>query len=320
MENIEELKKLVEKYLNHSATAADRLRICEWLESDIDARLWFQSQIDASNPEFDDEVKEGILDNIYSESSSVTPKHSWRYYMLSVAACFVAVVATVGAMYYFMTSPFEDKTFTVYTNTGNKSFVTLPDGTEVNLNTKSKITFFYDEATDSRVVNLSGEAYFDVAKDAEHPFYVQADNVKVECLGTKFNVNAYPESSSISVALTDGKVNVVSGSENMVISPDTRVSYDKKTGRMSKQSVEAINYCEWMNGYAYFNNERFDDITKMISRNYGVTVNITSPELKNEKFTGTIYQTDIHKVLSVLTAASGAKYEIINDSLINLSY
>lgn len=320
MENIEELKNLVEKYLNHSATAADRLRICQYLESGDDMACWFQQQIDTSSNDIDADVKDGILENIYVDTDT-RERRGWRFYLLSIAACLFAVVATVAVMkYWFPLSAADDKPFTVYTNMGNKSYVTLPDGTEVNLNTMSKITYYYDAKTRSRVVKLSGEAFFDVAKDPEHPFYVQADALRVECLGTKFNVNAYPESQSISVVLADGKVNVASEKENMIIQPNTCINYDKRGGRMTKQPVEAINYCEWMNGYIYFNNERFEEIAKMITRNYGVTVNILSKSLKEEKFTGTIYQTDIKNVLGILTAASGAKYEIINDTLINLSY
>ena len=319
MENIEELKTLVEKYLNHSATVAERLRICRYIESETGMKQWFRSQIESVNGDIDEQVRDGILEAIYHDSVSAS-RRNWRFSLMSIAACLLAIVGTVATMDYLTAPAGDTHPFTVYTNMGNKSCVTLPDGTEVNLNTMSKITYRYDEKTGSRMVNLSGEAFFDVAKDPEHPFLVQADNISVEALGTKFNVNAYPESKSISVVLADGKVNVSSASEDMLMAPNTRIDYDKTAQRMTKHSVEAGNYCEWMNGYIYFNNERFDDITKLLSRNYGVTVNILSKTLKEEKFTGTIYQTDIKNVLGILTAASGAKYEVINDTLINLSY
>lgn len=320
MANIEEMKILVEKYLNHSASAAERERICEWMKTDEDIKMWFQSQINYSSNELDSDVKESIYRSIYSESDSTKRRVGWQTLLLSVAACFLAVVASVSITKYIYTNNQRVEALTVYTNTGDRSNVTLPDGTEVDLNAKSKITYYFDSETQSRVVTLTGEAFFEVAKDPERPFYVSVDDLKVHCLGTKFNVSAYPESSLVSVVLSDGKVNVASDIENVTITPDTRVCYDRKTHRLSRQKVDAINYCEWMDGYLYFDNERFDDIAKSISRNYGVTVNIISRQLKEEKFTGTIYQADIKNILNILTAASGSKYEIISDSLINLSY
>lgn len=325
MENIEELKILVEKYLNHKATAAERLRICEWLEHDEDIDRWFRFQYEAVSPDFSADVKNRIYDNICSntkveddEQQKIT--FARRFYTATAVACMLFVALVLVGIHYYSTPDYATTPLTVYTNVGDKSRVTLPDGTEVNLNAMSKIAFYYDTDNDTRVVSLSGEAYFNVAQDKNHPFFVQTGDLKVECLGTKFNVNAYPENSYISVVLAEGKVNLVSDRESMLMSPNSLVKYDKTKCLMMKQNVDAINYCEWMNGYIYFNNERFEDIIKVISRNYGITVNILSQGLKEERFTGSVYQADIKKMLNMLTSASGAKCEIISDTLINLSY
>ena len=326
MENIDDLKILVEKYLNHKATAAERLRICEWLEHDADLDRWFRFQYEAVSPEFSQDVKSRIYENICNddkddaEEEEVRPSFARRFYVATVAACLLLVALVAGGIHYFNQPDYGSTPLTVYTNVGDKSRVTLPDGTEVNINAMSKLTFYYDSENKTRVVNLSGEAYFNVAKDEKHPLYVQTGDLKVECLGTKFNVNSYPENSYISVVLAEGKVNLVSDRESMLMTPNSMIKYDKSKGKMTKHSVEAINYCEWMNGYMYFNNERFEDIIKVISRNYGITVNINSQKLKEERFTGSVYQADIKKMLNMLTAASGAKCEIINDTLINLTY
>lgn len=328
MENFEDLKILVEKYLNHKATPAERLEICEWLEHDTDVDRWFRFQYEAVSPEYSQEVKSRIYENIVNEQKDdlkdseqeQKPRFVRRFYTMTAVACLLLVVLLLVGIHYFNIPDYALTPLTVYTNVGDKSRITLPDGTEVSLNSMSKLSFFYDEENKTRVVNLSGEAYFNVAQDKEHPFYVQTSDLKVECLGTKFNVNSYSENSYISVVLADGKVNLVSDRESMIMTPNSLIKYDKNKGKMSKHKVEAINYCEWMNGYLYFNNERFEDIIKVISRNYGITVNINSQKLKEERFSGSIYQADIRKMLNMLTAASGAKCEIINDTLINLTY
>lgn len=325
MSNLSERKSQIEKYLNHEATAAERLMICQWIKEDKDIKEWFDAQLRETSNDINAETKSGMFESIcgeidFSQDTEAGGRNLRRHIWFAAVACIAVVIATVFAVKIFNTPGFESKPLTIYTNIGDRSHVTLPDGTDVHLNSVSKISFCYDAKNKCRVACLSGEAFFDVAPDSEHPFYVHTSDIRIECLGTKFNVNAYPENKDISVVLSDGKVKVVSSESQLTISPNTMVSYDKEIGLMTKQYVESTKYCEWMNGYLYFNNERFEDIARAISRNYGVTVNILSQQLKNERFTGSIYHADVDKLVNVLTAASGAKCNVINDTLINLTY
>lgn len=320
------MKVLIEKYLRHEATESERKQICQWLEEDGAVAEWFEGECISMNEEMPSDVKQRIYESVCGDSEKEEQNQNRffpvykRYYLWAAVACLLVAVVALGGGYFLGTCDYPSMPLAVYTNVGDKSRVTLPDGTTVDLNSMSRLTYYYDEEKDSRVVNLTGEAYFDVAKDTSHPFYVQAGDVKIECLGTKFNVNAYSEQSYISVVLADGKVRLVTTREDMLMHPNSMIRYDKFGGTMHKEKVEALNYCEWMNGYVYFNNERFEDIIKVVARDYGVTININSPQLREERFTGSVYQADLQKILNILAAASGARYEYINDTFINLTY
>lgn len=93
---------------------------------------------------------------------------------------------------------------------GQKSQLLLPDGTEVWLNSGSRLSYSYEFNTLDRVVNLEGEAFFDVKKDQQHPFVVKTGMVEVKVHGTSFNVQAYTDEEDIRVALLHGKVSLLS--------------------------------------------------------------------------------------------------------------
>lgn len=326
MENLDEIKKLIEKYLNHNASASERDRIIQIIRMDSDIEHWFQNQIENTSRVIDHNIKQNIYDNVCNETNMdcttqpLYKRHQFkRIYAISIAASILLIVAILGVTFYTQSS-YVARPFVISTTTGNRSLVTLPDGTDVYLNSMTRISYYYDKKSGTRIAKLCGEAFFDVAQDESHPFNVEVGELKVECKGTKFNIHAYPDEESIAVVLDEGHVVVCTDDESVDMKPNMMTRYNRKNGRLIKSNVESHNFCEWINGYVYFDNERFVDIIKVISRNYGITVNILSPQLKEERFTGSIYQIDINKILNVLSAASGARYEIVNDSVINLSY
>jgi ferric-dicitrate binding protein FerR (iron transport regulator) len=325
MDRTENIKILIEKYLNNEASDAERLQILQALRSDIALNGWLKRQIEATSNTMDSNLKKSIYERIWDEISEnsekelpINKRHNFRW-VISIAAAACVLAAVIGfALHYAGKPSYESKPLSIYNTTGNRSCITLPDGTSVWLNSLSQISYSYDSEKNRRVAKLSGEAFFEVAHDQQHPFFVEAGGVKVECKGTKFNVNAYSEDEYVEVVLAEGLVSVSSDHESVDLYPNQMAQYIKKTNRLSKKEVESQNYCDWVNGYLYFDNQRFADIVKTISRTYGVTVNIYSAKLKNDRFTGSIHQSDIKDVLNVLSSASGATYRIENDSIINL--
>lgn len=152
------------------------------------------------------------------------------------------------------------------TLTGMEYTLTLADGTQVFLNAESWLRFPATFRGKQRVVELSGEAYFKVAKDVNHPFVVKMNGVEVKVVGTSFNVRSYSDEKSIVTTLVEGRVEV--NGKKMV--PGEQALYVRENGRLTVNAVDVDQYTAWQQGHFVFRNERLEDVMKTLARWYGV--------------------------------------------------
>jgi len=143
-------------------------------------------------------------------------------------------------------------------------------------------------------VFLNGEAYFDIAKDEEHPFIVNAQELNIQVVGTQFNVVAYPENQETDVVLIEGSVGLSEGNtteEGHVVTylkPGFKGSFDKEQKTINTSKVNTLLYTSWMDGNIVFRNESFKNIIKRLERQYNATIIINNESLSNETFNATI--------------------------------
>lgn len=151
--------------------------------------------------------------------------------------------------------------------------VTLSDGTEVMLNAGSRLTYPIRFMKSERRVQLEGEAYFKVAKDAAHPFVVEAGILDVRVLGTTFNVAAYPDMSPV-VTLFEGSVEADGGTASSAVrmEPGMSVSWNAEKSGFDVRHVDLETEALWRKGYFYYDNVRLEDIMVGIGRWYGLGV------------------------------------------------
>jgi len=184
---------------------------------------------------------------------------------------------------------------------------TLSDGTKVWLNADSKLEFpsnFVNNKT--RNVKLSGEAYFEVAKDKAHPFIVATDKQEVEVLGTHFNINAYKDESNIRTTLLEGSVRV-----NEVILKPNQQSVLSGSNRIAVKEVDTEDVMAWKSGLFVFENEQLESIMRKIGRWYNVTVAYDDPEIASQTFTGTVTRFGkISIVLKRLEVTGNVKFKL----------
>lgn len=152
------------------------------------------------------------------------------------------------------------------TLTGMEYTLTLADGTRVYLNAESRLKFPVTFRGEERVVELSGEAYFQVAKDASHPFIVRMDGVDVKVLGTSFNARSYFNENQVVTTLIEGKVDV----NGRQIVPGEQALFTKVSGQLEVKQVDTDQYIGWHEGRFIFRNERLEDVMKTLARWYGV--------------------------------------------------
>lgn len=160
----------------------------------------------------------------------------------------------------------------------------------------------------NRKVELSGEAYFEVAKDKKHPFIVQSGSQEVEVLGTHFNVNTYPDEKAAKTTLLEGSVKVsANGNAHLLIPGQQSILTNNTVDIVTANIKETM---AWKNGYFRFNDDRIDEIMPLLSRWYDVEVNYEG-KISDERFSGTISRyKNINEVLAMLSYSNAVKFKI----------
>lgn len=187
----------------------------------------------------------------------------------------------------------------------------MSDGTRIWLNAASAIRFPIAFVGDKRIVELQGEAYFEVAKDARKPFIVKTGKEEVRVLGTHFNVNSYDGESVSRVSLLEGKVEVLA-KQGLY---KTHLTSGQQTVNTAKSlTVESFNMEEsiaWKNGEFIFNNERLDQVMLKVGRWYDADVTV-DPEIAKILIWGSISKSEqIDKVLKLIQLTNeNIKYRI----------
>lgn len=189
--------------------------------------------------------------------------------------------------------------------------VVLSDGTKVWLNAASMLKFpaTFSSTAGNRLVELTGEAYFEVAKDSKHPFVVKTDRQDVEVLGTHFNLNSYAAAGITTTTLLEGSVHISGPGISDNLKPGQKAVLDAK----NKLRVEPANTKEaiaWKNGYFRFNGERIDEVMVALSRWYNIEVAYEGP-VSEEKFSGNISRNiNISEVLNMLSYSKAVKFKV----------
>jgi len=229
-----------------------------------------------------------------------------RILKITAAAAVVALLIGIFSMLSYQAG-YEKKNsqlVKVENPLGIKSSVTLPDGTRVTLNAGSTLIYPTAFVDKQRKISLQGEAFFEVAHDANHPFIVNAENIFVQVLGTKFNVKAYSDDNSIEVTLAEGSVSVglIGSSQSIEMKPMEEVFFNKQSLTFSKKNIYLNDNIGWKDGMLYFNGMTFETIAKQLERKYNVHIYINSEELKNTQFTGDFVRGEnLDQILKVMT-------------------
>lgn len=201
---------------------------------------------------------------------------------------------------------------------GGEYVVTLCDGTRIRLNAESELKYPTSFTENKREVYLSGEAYFEVAKDSLHPFIVRTGRACIEVLGTAFDVCAYPGDEEMLTTLVEGKVRFVSGKQQVVLHPGQQ-SILNQQGKMEVRKVDTRIYTAWKDGIFAFQDERLEEIMKIVARWYDVHIFWTNTSCKDITFTGKMYRyDDFSRILDMLGLASEVDFTI-KDRTISIS-
>lgn len=192
---------------------------------------------------------------------------------------------------------------------GAESKITLSDGTQVWLNADSRLEYPVNFIGESREVTVSGEVYFEVERDVDHPFIVHMPQGDVRVLGTGFGITSYPEEKAY-VTLDHGKI-AYSGENkpNIILDPGYQVVISDSD--IEKRKVNTEEYIGWKDGKYVFNNRNLGDIMHTMERWYDVQIKFENPELQQLKFNGYIERYEsINILLDALKLTNEVNYTI----------
>lgn len=253
-------------------------------------------------------VKARIRQSLFTKM----PRVKWRRVIASASAVLAAAVILFMCMLW--SRPSENaapEIFEIVAERGQKSSVTLPDGSRVMINSASTISYTSDYNVKERNVFLSGEAYFDVASNADIPFVVHADKVSVTALGTEFNVKAYAEDPYVVTTLVEGGVRTEAGTQYELLIRAQEAIYNKEADVLLAYDVKDISRAvPWIRNELLFENESLADIAVTLERMYNVTIVFEDEAAKGYSYTGLIRNNSLQNVLELISSTSPVGYKM----------
>ena len=192
--------------------------------------------------------------------------------------------------------------------------LTLSDGTAVWVNADSELRFPAHFVGEERRVYLKGEAYFEVAKDAEHPFYVDTEQADVRVLGTHFNVAAYGK--NVKTSLAEGSVELISSKKSVLIVPGESATSDV-TGEIAVHKTNLQRDLAWKDQVFYFKNDNIMRIAAQLKHWYDLDIAFSDNVLLTQTYSGEISRNvNLSEVLDMLSFVSDLKFTLNNNKLL----
>lgn len=320
-----EIKELISTHIHKRLNAEEREYLRQNLSiisddelTDILSDIWNNFE--------NENISENDFDQITSKLRIIPQqkKNPNLLYQISKVAAAILIPLIIGFGIYYYTenkklNNFIANSTSIDVASGEKARITLPDGTTVFLNAATTITYPSDFGLKTREILLVGEAYLEVFKNEEIPFYVNTDLVRIKVLGTKFNVNAYNNSSFIETSLIEGRIELTTKGtkpQSITLSPHERATYYKEHDILSIFKTTTHFETAWLRGELVFRSVKFSDIVEKLERRYGVEIQVADNIYNKNLFTGSFKEDYVDGVLKILQLHYDFKYTKTGDKIL----
>ncbi len=227
-----------------------------------------------------------------SKPEAMAPPH--RRSVITIWRAAAAVVVITFASWFLLhrhqRQQARDPQYTTIAATDkNAKHIKLPDGSDVWLNARSRLEYIEDEFNkEKRCVRLTGEGYFEIAKDDARPFIVASENIETKVLGTAFNIETYPGEAEIRVALVHGAVAVKdTRTDNYtLLHPNEMLRYSRNNKKWGVVPFAAGMVRNWIDGHLIFEELPLADVLDRFAYKYGITLQYSKELVKNKRVTG----------------------------------
>ena len=314
------IENLYQQYLLGQLSHGDFEELQQKVAHTTDDELWNLMCEDFSlSSEFAEMSRESQQRILHDLQSKIRKEQHRKFVhkLLRYASVIVVMVSLLGGGYWGLKSLSQLAPVYTYVNVkaGSKSVITLPDGTHVSLNGNSQLRYNVAPGEHREVVLMRGEAYFDVAKDANCPFRVHVNDMQIEVLGTKFNVRC--QQGEVETALFSGAVRLTAKglSESYRLFPGRKSIYQPSAHSMQICDNDTDIDGRWKDGYLAFDSEPLREVLRKIEDWYGVHIMLNNKQIGEDQLTGAFYHETLESVLSSLSMQYKFKYTINHDQI-----
>lgn len=307
-------KNLYNRYIEKGIPSSDFGEFKKELGNMTDEELWNAMLDQEKDSAMEIEMPPMMKKQVRKELHYIIWKRRWIQFAKYAAVIALLFTSSFG-IYSLFETPDTQQIITANVKPGSKSEITLPDGTKVQLNGATTITYDIDNSR-QRLVRLSGEAFFNVAKNPDCPFRVIANDLQIEVLGTSFNVNTYKK-DIIETSLLTGRIKISGGllPQEYILTPGEKATYSStdKVLKITKADVHVDT--GWCDDYLIFDSEPLTDVIEKIERWYGVEIELKCPQIEQDRLSGSFRHESIQNVIRSLSLQYGFKYEIHKDKI-----
>lgn len=322
MSTRKQIEELITGYLSGNTNKEDTERLVAWIKESPDNLRYYQRLKNiwqVSHPAFGADTIQVASAN-EKMMSRITPVKWYesrfiRYWQYAAAILLLPLV--VFSSYLFISNQRTEYSQVAYQEVfapyGTHSRVNLPDGSLVCLNAGSSLKYPTVFDWDKRQVELSGEAYFEVESDPEHPFIVQTDGVEVSAVGTAFNVEAYRNDSIVAVTMAIGKVNVSLGKQRVFsLVSGERMGYNVNTSSCRIEQIDPYKWYAWKDGALVFRNDPLEYVFKKIGQTFNVDIVLKDTAIAHQPYRATFQQESLDEILRLLRLTAPIQYKYSN--------
>jgi len=315
MRGKENIENLIIRFLNGNCDPDEFQELKIWIDASPENKKEYLETKDiwdvSANRVVDTEQELSVFYKNQFEKSKRSRLQWIRYSSAVAAVLFLGLIISV--LVPLISNKNQNINYQVFSvPLGSRSKVMLADGTEVSLNSGSELKYSSSFSANKREVFLSGEGFFQVKSDKQHPFVVKTKDFDVLVTGTEFNVCSYSNNNFSATTLAKGKIQLqINGSSDLLeVKPGERFRLDRESRKYILNSVDIESEIAWKDGEFIFKKIPFPELVQRLERWYDVKLNVSNTELKKFAFTGKFKnQETIWQVLDALKLTSPIDYQ-----------
>lgn len=319
----------LDRFISGETSPEEEASLLEWFKS-VDSKeelstfyedKWSMSAGKMVPAEIQNRMLYNIRGHIHSTKKFKESSNMSLYFTKILSYAAIAIVCfLIGAGVYRYSNTHTKEVvpndYVVLADNGQRASVVLPDGTKVWLNSHTKLTYNSDYGIKDRRITLSGEAYFEVAKDSVHRFLVNAGGMEIEALGTAFNIKAYEEEEELVTTLFEGSVRTSVGSRYAILKPDQSAVFNKNNNKFIVDNQSNPLYAKlWRVNELAFSGETLEEISLILNRIYNVEIRFLSNRIKKYSFSGVIKNNSLDNVIEIISLTAPITYRSVGDTI-----